>query len=161
MNPRSKRHLGGFTLVEAMVVVAIMAIIAAIAAPNMGKMVRQQRLKTAAFDVFASLSFARSEAIKRNTPVTLTPTNAANWVFGWQVADSNGNVLRNQSGWAAAGETPTIDITGPAIVRFNSAGRLGTAAGDFALTSADVTTDKHRCVSVELSGRAVTKEGSC
>ena len=163
MGTRSKRPQAGFSLVEVLVVVAILGILTAIAAPSMGAMIRNQRLKTAAFDMFASLSFARSEAIKRNTPVTLTPINPANWVYGWTIADSNGNVLRNQAGWARTGETATIDITGPATLRFNSAGRLnsGSVATEFALTSAAVSSDKHRCVFVELSGRAVSKEGSC
>ena len=78
------RRSRGFTVTEMLIVVAIMGILAAIATPYMGDMIRRQRIKTAAFDVFSSLAFARSEAIKRNTTVTLTPTNAADWAFGWR-----------------------------------------------------------------------------
>ena len=150
-------------MVEVMVVVAILAILAAVAAPNMTNMIRVQRLKTATFDMMASLTFARSEAIKRNTVVRLVPTNAGNWVFGWQVLDASDRLLRSEAGWAAGTETPTFNITGPALVRFNSAGRLvaGADAGDFALTSYAVDATRHRCVSGELSGRAVAREGTC
>jgi prepilin-type N-terminal cleavage/methylation domain-containing protein len=99
--------MGGFTVTELMIVVAIMALLAAIAAPSMGTMIKRQRIKTAAFDVFSSMAFSRSEAVKRNTSVTLTPTGG-DWAKGWSIADSNGNVLRNR---AAGTTSPSADRT--------------------------------------------------
>ncbi len=146
-------RMRGFTLIEMMVVIGIVAILAAIAAPNMGAMIKRQRIKTAAFDVFASLTFARSEAIKRNTTVTLTPQGGA-WSSGWQIADLNGNVLRNQPSFT------NISFTGPATVSFAGSGRLSAGAGTpFSLTGDDSYTS--RCVTLALSGRAVSKEGAC
>ena len=143
----------GFTLVEMMIVIGIVAILAAIAAPNMGAMVRKQRIKTAAFDVFASLTFARSEAIKRNTTVTVTPQGGA-WGSGWQITDSNGNVLRNQASFT------NVSFAGPAAVSFGGSGRLTAGAGQpFSLTGDDSYTS--RCVTLDLSGRAISKEGAC
>jgi type IV fimbrial biogenesis protein FimT len=157
----SRRRTAGFTITEMLVVVAIMGLLAAIATPYMGDMIRRQRIKTASFDVFSSLAFARSEAIKRNTTVTLVPTNAANWAFGWRVQDLAGNVLRDQAGWAIAPETPTIDILGPVNVTFASSGRLAAAAAPITLTSSSVSSDHYRCVRIDPSGRARTKEGTC
>lgn len=148
------RRQAGFTVTEMLVVIAIMGILAAFATPHMGAMIRTQRLKTAAFDVFASLSFARSEAIKRNTTVTVTPTNAANWAGGWTIVDSNGNLLRQQSGW------DTLIGAGPTSITFASSGRT-TAAASISLTSSGVEADAQRCVKLDLSGRAVSKEGAC
>ena len=154
------RRSRGFTVTEMLIVVAIMGILAAIATPYMGDMIRRQRIKTAAFDVFSSLSFARSEAIKRNTTVTLIPTNAADWAFGWRIEDANGTVLRDQAGWAIPPGTPSVNILGPADVRFASSGRP-TALAAISLTSADVQASSYRCVKLDLSGRAVSKEGAC
>lgn len=154
------RRSRGFTVTEMLIVVAIMGILAAIATPHMGDMIRRQRIKTAAFDVFASLTFARSEAIKRNTMVTLVPVNAANWAFGWRVQDANGTLLRDQAGWAVAPETPTVDILGPVDVKFASSGRA-TALANISLSSTGVEANSYRCVKLDLSGRAVSKEGAC
>lgn len=146
--------MAGFSLTELMIVVAIMALLAAMAAPSMGAMVNRQRIKTAAFDVFSSMAFSRSEAVKRNTAVTLTPTSG-DWAKGWSISDSNGNVLRNQSGW------DTITVTGPNTVTFTSAGRVTSNATPFQLAASGLDDTTKRCVTLDLSGRAVSKEGVC
>lgn len=151
---RFARTQGGFNIVEIMVVLAILATLAAIAAPNMAAVIRTQRLKTAAFDVYSSIVFARSEAIKRNTTVTITPV-ASTWSRGWEIRDGNNNVLRQQSGWE------TIESTGPAQIRFGASGRLLAVVNDIALTAANVQAAAHRCIKIDASGRPVTKEGSC
>jgi type IV fimbrial biogenesis protein FimT len=152
--PGSGRRSAGFTITEMLIVVAIMGILAAIAAPYMGDMIRRQRLKTAAFDVFSSLAFARSEAIKRNTTVTITPTSAGDWAQGWRIVDSNNNILRQQSGWES------LTATGPASVVFAGSGR-STALASISLSSSGIEAGSYRCVRLDLSGRAVSKEGAC
>jgi len=136
-------------------VLVILAILAAIAAPNMGTMVRTQRVKTASFDIFSGLVLARSEALKRNTTVTVTPVSG-NWANGWTATDSNGNTVRKQSGFT------TVSITGPATVVFTGSGRLsGGSSPQFSLTAPDVASENQRCVKVDLSGRPVSSQGAC
>ena len=76
----------GFTLPELLAGVAIMAILAAVAAPSMSEMVASQRVKSASGDVFTDLLRTRSEAIKRNRTVTLAPKTAGSWAGGWTIA---------------------------------------------------------------------------
>ena len=77
------RTVRGFTLVEMMVTMSILAIVAASAAPSMTDFVAAQRVKSAASDLFMALQRARSEAIKRNGPAVIAPAGA--WAGGWTV----------------------------------------------------------------------------
>ena len=151
MGAPRKQH--GFTLAEVLVVVAVVALLAAIAAPNLSDMVRKQRLKTASFDVFSSLNLARSEAIKRNRQVTMRP-NGGDWSRGWAVMEGT-NVIKEQQGW------DDLVMAGPGQVSFNANGRVTGAASQFALSGTDVAATNKRCITLDLSGRAVSQEGAC
>lgn len=89
------RH-SGFTLVELLVVLAVMAILWAIAVPGYSQFMNFNRLVAATNDLVASLQLARSEAIRRGTRVTVCTSSApmdaapacdasANWQQGWLV----------------------------------------------------------------------------
>lgn len=153
MRPRARPR--GFTLTELMIVVVVMAVLMAVALPNFTIFVRNQRVKTASFDVFSSLVYARSEAVTRNAAVTMAPVTAGSWISGWTVTDAGGTVLRTQD------PVPNITFTtGPASVVYSGSGRLSAAADAFELT-ADGSGITTRCISIDLSGRPVTKAAAC
>lgn len=96
----------GFTLVEVLVVVAILGILTAIAMPSFTSTIRRFRADAIRDDLLASLQLARSEAIRRGLPdttritVTRTPaaapctavtTTAGVWSCGWQIYQDNNN----------------------------------------------------------------------
>jgi type IV fimbrial biogenesis protein FimT len=149
----ARRRLRGFTLTELMIVVTILGTLVVLALPNYTQFVRNQRVKTASFEIFSSLVQARSEAITRNASVTITPVSS-NWANGWTVTDAGGAVLRRQDALVA------VTVAGPASVVYNSSGRLGSAAGSFELnaTGTGITV---RCITLDLSGRPVTKAAAC
>ena len=68
--PHNKR-VQGFTLLELMVTVAIMAIMAAIAFPSMRDFVSNSRLVNRSEQIANAFRFARTEAVRMNTPVLL------------------------------------------------------------------------------------------
>lgn len=92
----------GATLVELMIVVVVLGILTAIAVPSFKEMTANQRVKAAANDLLASLHFARSEAIKRNSSVYVVASGGANgWADGWAVTTGTGDTYA-----ACSGATP-------------------------------------------------------
>ncbi|AHK80448.1 hypothetical protein M911_16375 [Ectothiorhodospira haloalkaliphila] len=90
---------GGFTLVELMITITVMAILIGVAVPGFQGMIQNHRASTTANQLITGLLFARSEAVKRGEQVSLCPLNSA-WSGsggGWQVRvgnDCSGEQLR-------------------------------------------------------------------
>lgn len=149
---RAARSTRGFTIIELMIVVAIMGILLAVGVPSFRSMVITMRIKNASFDVYSSLLAARSEAMTRNTTVTITPTAGTNWAAGWATT-AGGVAVKTQNAF------PGITITGPATLAYNSSGR--TTATSISLNATSAFPQDGRCVTVDLSGRPVTTKGIC
>lgn len=88
----------GFTLIELMIGIAIGGILLAIAIPSFSDLQKNNCLTTNANNLVTSLQTARSVAIKHNSDVTLTASNAGvstnEWGTGWTITineDRNGN----------------------------------------------------------------------
>lgn len=97
------KRIAGFTMVELLITIAIASILMAIAVPSFNQMVVSSRLTTQANEFVSAVSFARSEAIKRNATISLcratsvTATACAGSSGSWQhwiVRTGAGNVVR-------------------------------------------------------------------
>jgi type IV fimbrial biogenesis protein FimT len=147
----------GFTVIEAMIVVLILAIIAAFAAPAMNQLIRTQKVRTIAYDLFADLTFARSEAIARGHNVGIG-SGGTDWIGGWQVRDlTSGDVLREQ-GPRSSGVTFTA--TAPGLV-FDRTGRTTTVSFSIAPTESGAPDIQKRCIRITPSGRPNSLTGPC
>lgn len=79
----------GFTLVELMVAIAVFAILLTMAAPSFNTFLDQYRVKRAADTVSAFLINTKSEAVKRNTNVSVVITGSgATWCAGMTEDDT-------------------------------------------------------------------------
>lgn len=139
----------GFTLIEVLMVVAILAVLVSIAAPSMRSFMDTQVVKTPASDLYSSLVLARSEAIKRNAAIDLVPT-ATDWAQGWTVrTQSGGTPLRVQNSY------PRISISASTAgtVTYGGNGRLSTSATTFRVLVPGNTEARMRCVTVDVTGR--------
>jgi type IV fimbrial biogenesis protein FimT len=154
MVTRPAQRVGGFTLPELLIVVTVLGVLLAAGAPRLGDFMRNQRVRTASFDLFSSLVLARSEAITRNTRVTVEPAGGS-WSNGWTVSELGGTVIHQQQA------VLDIAIDGPAAVVYAESGRLnGASSPEFAL-AASGSGVVHRCIRIDLSGRPVSKAASC
>ena len=147
----------GFTIIELMVTVVVLAILIAIGVPSFRNIILTQRIKNASFEVFAGLAHARSEAVSRNNTVTITPTGG-NWTNGWQITTIDPATLATVN-ISSQSAYSNITITGPATVAYAGTGR--SAAASLSLTAAGVSAANARCITIDLSGRPVTKTGTC
>jgi type IV fimbrial biogenesis protein FimT len=140
------RHLG-VTMIELMVTISIVAILAVIAVPNLSIfLVRSQRQQVVS-DFNSSLALAKSEAIKRGTPVTLRATTAgrAQLALGWvifvdpdRLAIPNGNttLVASQDAYPAgqvvlgqSTASPLLSSDGREYFHFDSTGRNVSVSG--------------------------------
>lgn len=67
----------GFTLIEMMVTIAVLALVLGAATPALSQFVLSRRLSSGAEVLYAGAVLARSEAIKRNTTVLLEAEGSA------------------------------------------------------------------------------------
>jgi type IV fimbrial biogenesis protein FimT len=100
MNDRSNHS--GFTLLELVVVLAVVAVLAGLAAPSMSRLRQEQRMQGQAEALLSSLMLARAEALRHQQRVTVCAraadercAPAGPWTPGWIVfVDSNANAQR-------------------------------------------------------------------
>jgi type IV fimbrial biogenesis protein FimT len=64
----------GFTLVEVMITIAVLAVVLGIAVPSFSGVIAQNRLVAATNEVVGAVQLARMEAVRRNARVGLCPT---------------------------------------------------------------------------------------
>ena len=154
---------GGFTLVELMVTISIFAVLLGIGLPSLNDMLAGQKVRSASSDLYASLIFARSEAIKGNANVEIRKLAAAgddsDWSSGWEIwGGSPIAMLRIQqpiTGVAMTG--PASPAAGPHAVIFTGNGRLqGAALPEFRVSLSNTTSPRMRCVQISLTGMPTT-----
>ncbi|MTW21807.1 GspH/FimT family pseudopilin [Allochromatium palmeri] len=74
-------RMRGVTLLELLIVIAILGLLLGVALPAMQDLIERNRLKAAAHALAEDLQWARSEAIKRNRPLGFS-IDTGHWCYG-------------------------------------------------------------------------------
>ena len=162
-----KADASGFTLIELLVTITIAAILLSIAVPSFRDAALGSRLSNIANDLNASVQLARSEAIKRNAPVTLcTSTDGLacdvsdDWEQGWIVL-AGAEVLQYQQAISEGFKVARTAGTGAMV--FQPIG-VGATAATFTVCREDPVGKQERRVTVSATGSAsiiLREDGVC
>ena len=164
----------GFTLIELMVAIAVVAILSAIALPSMNIFLVKMRVDNEISEMQRLLLTARNMAINTGKNTTVCPLNSsgnctANWQDEISVFTNDVNTLTNSNAFAAPDELIKIKETiksgdklqfvsgGTEIasVIYAPSGRIITAQGSFSYCPKDQD-DESRGIDVSISGRSYT-----
>lgn len=125
----------GFTLIELMVTLSVLAILLTIGIPSLQMFIQNSRLQSQSASLMGDLNYARAEAVRLGSPVAVcasadgaTCSGALTWETGWVVFNDINNPPNNV---VDAGEllraAPALGggntmRSGRALVRFNAQG---------------------------------------
>jgi type IV fimbrial biogenesis protein FimT len=128
---------GGFSLLELMVGIAILAVLAGLAAPSFKALIINAQIRTAAQALHDGLKTARVEAIRRNERVTFTKAAGSSWAVA---VDSNAQVVQSRvSGEGSAAAVVTVIPAAGTVVAFDSLGRVVPPAAGVTITQLDIS----------------------
>ena len=162
----------GFTMVEMITVVTILGIMAAFAIPSMRQLLQIQRVRSLAYDLYADLSFARTQAISRGHNVQIVSVNGTDWNKGWTITDTTASpTVQLRVNGQCTGPTPpspctlatNVNFTGnQGAITFDRSGRPNASATfNIIPTDPTATTDMKRCVTLATSGLPKSAKGTC
>jgi type IV fimbrial biogenesis protein FimU len=150
----------GFTLVELMVTIAVLAILVTVGIPSFISLINNTKADTESTDLYRALNYARLEAINRGASIRVTPSIANDWTSRLDIQVVNAGVVT----------TPVLRVIAPmataavlkpsniANIEYNNLGALANPATavTFSYTRGTYT----KVIGVCLNGRVILG-GAC
>ena len=153
----------GFTIIELMITVALIAVLAAVGIPSFQTMVASNRVISSINEFHAGLRLARMEAVKRGDSVVMCSTNnysscGGTWGDGWliyQDADGDNSVDADEiirvGDPVHSGYSLTFSGGGNSIT-FLARGLTDSQSGTFQLCDADGEAERARGIILLTTG---------
>lgn len=159
-------RIGGFTLFELMVTLAVAALILSLGVPGFRSFIQNNRATTHTNDLVTALNLGRSEATRRGASVLLcsssdgaTCSGSNDWSSGWIVRRPAGAVVRT---WPERSGGDGVLTANVSQIQFQARGSL--AGGTVPLLQIrlpDCSGDQGRNVSVNMAGRIAVTRVTC
>lgn len=141
----------GFTLIELMVTIAVLAIIAMMAAPSFGDLLQNQNLNRSTQELIGQLNSARSKAVLERREVTVRLNSLD--------ADTP-----NRLNWSPRGRA-VLKTGSPTIITFQLSGGIRDFAADISgqpfIICNESGGNKSKNISLSLMGTIQVTEGTC
>lgn len=159
------RRERGFTLIELMITIGLLAIVTTLALPSFVQFIQNNRLSGETNELVTAFQYARSEALKRADPVTVCASSngtscGGGWRQGWIVLANEGagdeELLR---AWTAPGDDFQFDPAGGSV-DFEPSG-FASADLTIELDLNNCTGENARRVLIERSGRVGSERFDC
>ena len=116
-----KRLARGFSVLEVMVVVAIIGVLLSLGVPSFFTYTQNLQIRSAAEQVNAGLQIAKNEAIRRNALIKLTIGTGTSWT----ITDPSGVTLQSRdANEGSVNVTSALFPNGSTAVTFNGMGRV-------------------------------------
>lgn len=163
----------GFTLLELMMAIAILAIVVGIGVPSFLSIIESNRVQTDTNTFFTSLIAARSEAVKRNQPVVLCKSangsscvTSGNWEQGWLLfVDQDADTVKDTGEpivqvYAALSKDITVRAVNGSddLLSYLPDGTLGLAEVFDVCIGSD--TSRGRSIDISITGRPSREVGA-
>lgn len=143
----------GFTLIELMVTVAVMAIIAMMAAPSFGNLLLKQNLNRSTQDLISTLNTARSTAVLERREMTVDLSKTV------QTADTAATLY-----WLPKGEA-VLKSGSPTGITFQLSGAVkdhtANIDGKPFVVCNKTGGDQAKSISISMMGTIQIEEGTC
>lgn len=176
------------TMIEILIVIAILGIVIALALPSMSGFIQVNRVRSTTSEWISSLDYAKTEAITRGYPVSICPIGTPgttscgaaveDWRNGWLIfANENNAIALPGSTVGLPGASDELlrvvdDVTGLTFssnpgdtainfITFQSSGFPDPGAGTLILTPTGCVSDNQRKIEVSATGRVEVTAQNC
>lgn len=148
----------GFSLIEVMVTVAIIGILAALGIPSYNAWIQNTKVRTATESMLNGIQKARSEALRRNTPVQFTLGANSAWTVqcsdATKCADLPGGIVDTRSNEEGSTSEVAVAAGGATDIVYTNLGVKSTfVAGQISQINVSMTgADRNLRITVGAGG---------
>ena len=142
----NKIQYKGFTLIELIVVVAIVSILLALAIPSFTETLARRRIEGVSNELNADLQYVKTQAVNNNADVSLI-TNTTGYVISGITSD--GNIV-----YKTLVLNSNLTITQPVTITYNAFRAFPTTAAVLTIGSSQTTASLK--ISAQTTGRILT-----